>query len=412
MGTHEPYWRTNTSFSPPLSRGWDHRFHSDGLPYGSHNAVQLYDSSTSSNSKESRSWMRGDHLSNHQHSPSDGAWSHFSSPSNSFQTQQGTPPPRQGVNIDDYMLETTREYVSVPSAFTPSMEGTSAIPYSRGSSSHSDASEYESMVKTHVSSHRNFSGRCSFMSKAIHPLSFPTQTHEREVFGTTTAGNSFNQSTTNENSNTLHSDPKSSGIVTELQSISGFPEFGATTQGETLRWSSASSSIDFTDTTEQLDSGVGPSYNLLEGFKCGLCKRFLTRSSPWSSRRIVRSGDMPVAGVLSCRHVFHAECLEQTTPKTHKHDPPCPQCAKSEGNVLEHVSFSRLRNDLPTLRPFCEDGLSRSRGGRQVGDCVEGTLHAPPRNTMLSLNRSRLKKHLSLKGNLSKELPDKLKRSG
>ncbi|XP_058096402.1 uncharacterized protein LOC131242050 [Magnolia sinica] len=409
MGPSEPYWRTNTSFSPPLSRRWDHRFQSEGPPFGSHGGPQLYDSSLSSNSnKDSRSWVRSDEFPN-QYSASEGVVSYLSSPSDSFQAQQWTPPPMQGVSIDEYVSATMREPASGPLVFTRSAEGTSAIPFSTGStSSCSDASEYETMSKTHVSSHRNFSSRCSFMSKPVHPLSFPNQNPEEEANGLVS---SINSDQPNENATQI-SHPKSIRMLTELQSTSGFPET-TITQREGLRWSSASS-VDFTDFSEHLEpENLGFSHNPSEGSKCGLCERFLSHRSPWSSRRIVRSGDMPVAGVLSCRHVYHAECLEQMTPKTQKHDPPCPLCMKSvEENVPEQRVVCRLRNGLPRLRSFGEDGPSRAWGCGQVGDCVEGALHTQARSSMMLLNRNRLKKHLSLKGSSSKVLPDTLKKSG
>lgn len=381
MGPHEPYWRTNTSFSPPLSRGWERRFQADGLPYGSQNGIQLYQSSPSSNSKESGASMREDHLPNH--TASDGAGSYFSSPSDSFQTQQWTPSPIKEVNISDYSSGKLREPASGQLLLTPSMEGTSAAPYNSGSvSSRSDGSEYEAVAKPHASSNRSFSTRCSFMSKPIHPISFLNQTPERDGSGT---GNYLNH---------LHNEAGPS-----------------TPRRETLRWSSGSS-MDFTDVSEQLDSeSMTSSGNISEGFKCGLCDRFLSQRSPWSSRRIVRSGDMPVTGILSCRHVFHADCLEQTTPKIQKHDPPCPVCARVE-NVPEQPTSSRLRIGLPRPRQVGEDGPSRPWTCGQVGDCVEGALHASPRNSMTLLNRSRLKKHLSFKGNSSRDLPNKLKKQG
>ncbi|KAF9626237.1 hypothetical protein IFM89_031364 [Coptis chinensis] len=383
MGPHEPYWRTNTSFSPPLSRRWERRFQTDGLPYGSRSGLQLYESSPSSNSKESVTSMRDDRFPND--AASDGAGSYFSSPSDSFQTQQWTPSPMTEGIISDYASGALREHASGPLVFTPGMEGTAGAPYNAGSiSSRSDGSEYEAVFKT--SSNRNFSNRCSFMSKPIHPISFLNQTPERDVSGTITTGNYLNRQALNEAGS-------------------------STPRRETLRWSS-SSSMDFTDVSEQLDSDSAvPSYNLSEGgVKCGLCDRLLSQRSPWSSRRIVRSGDMPVTGILSCRHVFHADCLEQTTPKIQKHDPPCPVCARLE-NALEQPTSSRLRNGLPRLKQVGEDGPSRSWSCGQVGDCVEGALHASPRNSLLLLNRSRLKKHLSFKGISSKELPDKLKKS-
>lgn len=221
------------------------------------------------------------------------------------------------------------------------------------------------------------------MSKPIHPLSFPAQTPPREASDLT---------------------------------LAGFTEFDAATpQRDGHRWSSASSSIDFADVSESFEAEISgrPCNNMSDGFRCGLCERFLSQRSPWSSRRIVRSGDMPVTGVLSCCHVFHAECLEQTTPKTRKNDPPCPLCARlEEENLPEQQGFSRLRTGFPRLRPISDDGSSRPWGCTQVGDCVEGALHAPPRNSMLLLNRSRIKKNLSLKGNLGKEFPGKLRKSG
>ncbi|KAJ0095237.1 hypothetical protein Patl1_15965 [Pistacia atlantica] len=195
-----------------------------------------------------------------------------------------------------------------------------------------------------------------------------------------------------------------------------FLDYDASTpQREAPRWSSASSSTDFADISEPIESeSYGRSHIPSDGFKCGLCERFLSQRSPWSSRRIVRSGDMPVVGVLSCRHVFHAECLEQATPKTHRGDPPCPLCVRlQEENSPDQQVFSRLKNGFSRPRPSFEDGQSRPWGCGQVGECVERALLVPPRNnTMLLLNRSHIKKNLSLKGNSIKEFPGKLRKTG
>lgn len=265
--------------------------------------------------------------------------------------------------------------------FDGTLQGTSTNADSGiSTSSHSDSSESEPMLKPRSSSHRNFSNRRYFMSKPIHPLSFPT------------------------------------GIPTTEASdaaFAGFSDDAGTPQRDPHRWSSASSSNDFVDVSEPFETEIcGRSCMPSDGFKCGLCDRFLSQRSPWSSRRIVRSSDMPVAGVLSCRHVFHAECLEQTTPKTRKSDPPCPVCVKlEEQSSPENRVFSRFRNGFPRLRPFSEDGPSKPWGCTQVGDCVEGALQAPPCSTMLLLNRSRMKKNLFVKGNSSKEFPGKLRKS-
>ncbi|OMO82501.1 Zinc finger, RING-type [Corchorus olitorius] len=294
-----------------------------------------------------------------------------------------TPPAIQEITVDDYESATRRDRVGGHLSFASTVEGISTNADSGFStSSHSDSSESEPMVKQSSSSHRNFSSRRCFMSKPIHPLSFPIGTPMTEASDSAAAG---------------------------------FSDDAATPQRDAHRWSSASSSNnDFTDVSELFESEFcGRSCIPPEGFKCGLCERSLSQRSPWSSRRIVRSSDMPVAGVLSCRHVFHAECLEQTTPKTRKNDPPCPLCTRAEEqNSPENRVFSRFRNGFPRLRPFSEDGTSKPWGCAQVGDCVEGALHAPPRNTMLLLNRSRMKKNLFIKGNSSKEFPGKLRKSG
>lgn len=379
MGPHEPYWRTNTSFSPPPSR-WDFQFQSEGLPYGSHDGFHFYGSSTSSNSKESKSWVRGNLLYNNQYSASDSAGLFLSSSSDLSQGPQWTPPEIQEITIDDYETQTRRDSVSTQFSFTPAIEGTSANPYSRGStSSRSDGSESEPRVKSCMSSQHNFSSRLSFISKPIYPLSFPTQTSNREAIDS------------------------ASTVLSE--------DDASTPQREAQRWSS----FDFADVSEPFESeSFGHSYIPSDTFKCGLCERFLSQRSPWSSHRIVRSGDMPVVGVLSCCHVFHADCLEQTTPKTQKSDPACPICLRlQEENSPDQQVFSRLKNSFPRLiRQSCDDGQSRPWGCAQAGGCVEGASHVPPRNTMLLLNRNRVKKNLSLKGNSSKEFPGKLRKTG
>ncbi|GMH01739.1 hypothetical protein Nepgr_003578 [Nepenthes gracilis] len=371
MDPHEPHWRSNTSFSPPPPR-WDYQFQSEGLRYGSNDSIQLFGSSTSPNSKESRSLLRGHCQTSHQYSASDGAGLYFSSPSETSLVLPWTPPPVQEISIDELETSSKRDSTWGSLSFTPTMEGTSRAPDGVGStSSRSDGSEYEHTAKLHLPTHCNFPSRRSFMSKPIHPLSFPIQT--------STKGASL--SATEYEITTSHRDTHGS--------------------------SSGSSSIDLTDILEPFQSeNLGPVYNPAEEFKCGLCERFLSQRSPWSSRRIVRSGDLPVAGVLSCRHVFHAECLEQSTLlKARRSDPPCPLCFKAGemNNSPEQQQqrfFSRSRSNFPRLRAYAEDGpSSRPWGCAQAGDCVEGALCAQQHNSgMLLLNRSRVRKTLSLKG--------------
>ncbi|OAY62787.1 hypothetical protein ACMD2_10337, partial [Ananas comosus] len=383
MGPSEPFWRANTSFSPPLSRRWDYRLHSEGFSsFGSQGEDGGPNYSSSMSSNKGSSWERVELLPTHPYSASDGGASDFSSPNDSFQRRQLMQSLVQGANNEEFVRELSFE----PLAFSTLVEGTSGLPYSGGStSSRSDGSvEYELPLKA---LRHNTLNRRSFISKPVHPLSFP------------------DHSIASSNA-TQNSDWKQNQTCKELWSPN--------TQTESLQFSSTSS-IDLTDASESLESiFLSPSrMNSKYGStKCGLCERILSKRSPWGSRRIVRSGDMPTTSILSCGHVYHAECLERTTPKTHKHDPPCPLCEKSLGNFYEQWAVCRLKNGLPRLRSLGEEGPSRVWSCAQVGDCVEGALHGPKSNSMLVLSRNRLKRHLILKGNSGKDRAESSKGSG
>ncbi|GAA0175540.1 hypothetical protein LIER_28693 [Lithospermum erythrorhizon] len=375
MGPHEPHWHTNSSFSPPP---FDFRFQGEALSFGSNEGNQLYGSSASSISRESRSWLRGNQLATHQYVVSDAAGTSYSNPSDISSVRQWTPPALQEINVDDYD-NFGRDAALRSLSFSPAMEGTSVGLDSAGSvSSRSDSTDYESVAKSHPS-HRNFSSRRCFMSKPIHPLSFPSEMPRRE---------------------SVNSMPTA---LAELDA--------STSQIEKHLLSSASGSLDLTDVSDQFESEVSyKSYNISDCSRCGLCERFLSQRSPWSTRRIVRSGDMPVSGVLSCCHVFHAECLEQITPKARRNDPPCPICSKvEEGSSPDQRMFAKF---FPRLKHFGEDGPSKPWGCVQAGDCVQGALQGPSRNAMVSLNWNRMRKNLSLKdGKPTKEFPGKLRKT-
>lgn len=405
MGPNEPFWRTNTSFSPPLSRRWDYQTVSEGLDYESSDddVVALDESSLSSNSKENRSWVDSEHVPDHGFSASDGAFSYFNSPSDSYHNRRLMPPPVQGVNINEYV----RDSLYAPQKFSRLAEGTLRVPESVGSlSSRSDDSGNEHGSKTHASSHRSFSSCCSFMSKPIHPFSFAEYTGEEE--------SSYVSVGPSNSSNRMNPDKRLTRAFSEFPSP-GSLNLGSTPRREASRWS-GTSTVDFTDVPGPLEPecfGL-PRKNLYGGSKCGLCDRLLSQGSPWGSRRMVWSGDMPITGVLSCWHVFHAECLERWTPKPQKHDPPCPVCEKSDNDYgIEQWAISRLKNGLPKLRSLGEEGPSRVWSCGQGGDCVEGAIDVPKHSSsMLLRNRSRLKRQLSLKGNLGKERAENSKRSG
>ncbi|CAD5312673.1 unnamed protein product [Arabidopsis thaliana] len=301
FGLHEPYWRTNTSFSPPSSR-WD--------VHGLMDGISCYGSSTSSNANV----LRSPDLSQSLHwTPND-----FESATRRDQIVKQLPGTSRNVGIGD----------SEPG--------------------------------------RNSSSRRFFLSKPVHPILHPSD-NVRDT---------------------------------------------ASDSADACSWSSGTpSSIDSVDVPEPVldwnnNSTKAQQVAASSTFKCGLCNRYLSQKSPWGSRSIVRNRDMPVTGVLSCQHVFHVECLDQSTPKIQRNDPLCPICTKQEG---EHF---KSNNIVPRLKPLYEDGpSSRPWGCAQAGDCVESAVNVPPKNTMMMINRNRIRKSLSLRGNSSKDFSRKMKRS-
>lgn len=96
---------------------------------------------------------------------------------------------------------------------------------------------------------------------------------------------------------------------------------------------------------------------------------------------------MPIVSILSCSHVYHAECLDLAASKLFKHDPTCPVCDKSEkdnGNT-EQWAICRLKDGLPRLRSVGE-------GSSRVWSCAGGGDTGAFRNNLL-------KRHLSQKEN-------------
>lgn len=62
---------------------------------------------------------------------------------------------------------------------------------------------------------------------------------------------------------------------------------------------------------------------------CGNCSKLLTERSS------IARFDLPIAAVLACGHVYHAECLETMTSETEKYDPTCPICTIGEKHVAK-----------------------------------------------------------------------------
>ncbi|XP_024043305.1 uncharacterized protein LOC18046236 [Citrus clementina] len=416
----EPRWQTNSSFSPPPFRIWDCRLQSDGLQHGSRGAP-LHGSSLSSQSRGSRSRVSSERFTNHHHSVSDGVLSYSGSPTDNVHEPRWTSP-AQKFNIGELPASNMRGSRSQTSWFPHSAErrygaGVTAASPSFGSpSSFSESSPWELTSKRPFSlPTRNFPSRRSYVSKAVYPLVFHNPVSDCETFGDAETS-SVGRLTPGEdhispshwldnNSSTVQ---KFHRTLTELQRLETSPDPGASSRREGFRWSSASSydfgfdgeRFDIADhiDLESLRSPVGP----VAGQKCGVCGKLLSQKSPWSSHRIMRGGDMPTAGVLPCRHVFHAECLEQLTPKTQIHEPPCPLCLKIVGPLEESSSVSEpLQMVLRSVQRSKGIMISEADGDHsntEASDHIRNKLGRGPRwSDSGSSLKNRLKRHFSFK---------------
>lgn len=128
--------------------------------------------------------------------------------------------------------------------------------------------------------------------------------------------------------------PRGTSKNRESWTTHSFSELVETIQLENARWPNVDISYDQEDIRElglpYIQGHSATHHQRLvevdqEGAQeCALCTKMVSHRSPWSST------DVPIVGILVCGHVFHAECLEQATPLTHIHDPPCPQCNAHE----------------------------------------------------------------------------------
>ncbi|XP_022925430.1 uncharacterized protein LOC111432724 [Cucurbita moschata] len=60
---------------------------------------------------------------------------------------------------------------------------------------------------------------------------------------------------------------------------------------------------------------------------CGICQKLMRRKL-CSLGNTPSSRELPVAAVLVCGHVYHADCLENRPNVEDRSDPPCPLCTE------------------------------------------------------------------------------------
>ncbi|XP_057725797.1 uncharacterized protein LOC130941342 [Arachis stenosperma] len=125
-------------------------------------------------------------------------------------------------------------------------------------------------------------------------------------------------------------------------SIPGYSELMGTPHKE--RWSFDSESFGF-NRERLLNSSSQFSTSPVDLQTCGVCSRLLTEKSSWSTQKIIANNDLSVVAVLTCGHVYHAECLESLTPEVNKYDPGCPVCTFGEKQTLK-LSEKALKAEM------------------------------------------------------------------
>ncbi|KAL1544234.1 hypothetical protein AAHA92_21110 [Salvia divinorum] len=109
------------------------------------------------------------------------------------------------------------------------------------------------------------------------------------------------------------------------------------------RWSFDSENSGFSVNKIDRSSGSPPT----DLQTCGVCARLLTMRSSWgwTSQKIVSNNELAVVSILTCGHVYHAECLEYTTPEIKMYDPACPVCTYGEKQAVK-MSEKALKAEL------------------------------------------------------------------
>ncbi|KAF9619218.1 hypothetical protein IFM89_005772 [Coptis chinensis] len=116
-------------------------------------------------------------------------------------------------------------------------------------------------------------------------------------------------------------------------SMSTFSELVASSQRE--RWSFDSETLDSSrGKVTRSNSNVLASHST-DLRTCGVCLKLLMERSPWVAQKLIVGVELSVVAVLVCGHVYHAECLENTTSETNRFDPPCPVCTTGDKQALK-----------------------------------------------------------------------------
>ncbi|KAL0924979.1 hypothetical protein M5K25_003278 [Dendrobium thyrsiflorum] len=155
---------------------------------------------------------------------------------------------------------------------------------------------------------------------------------------------------------------ESHGVSSDGWSMRTFSELVASSQRERSSFE--------TENLKIFGSNLQPKGNHTPNLQaCGICLKLLKEKSPWSTQKIVSTNDLPIAAVLVCGHVYHAECLESLTSETDTYDPPCQVCSNNvERQVLKPPGAYELkgRNRVSRIAVFDADVDRDSNSDRRL----------------------------------------------
>eukprot|EP00252_Welwitschia_mirabilis_P012799 TRINITY_DN2832_c0_g2_i1.p1 TRINITY_DN2832_c0_g2~~TRINITY_DN2832_c0_g2_i1.p1 ORF type:complete len:408 (-),score=52.19 TRINITY_DN2832_c0_g2_i1:296-1519(-) len=368
-------------------------------------------------------------MSNREYFTSDGVGSYLSSPTESFDDHQWGPL-SQGLSADDFLPAATSEYrlgcIPLPQPKEGNV-GTSMMNYGIDSnSSPSDVGDSGQNRIAHVPFHCNFSSHYSFKSKPIYPIANIQQSHNGNMHSNKNTSKRQKSAEEGSDGSDDYLESKYSTRVPKFQAIQNSSEHASYSNRHHFKVNPVTDPhcSCHHEHPEEVDKTAADRPCLAFSYeerKCALCQRYLFRKSPWSSHRMVRTGDMPVSAVLCCGHVYHAECLEQATSQADKHDPPCPLCHGCVRSVSYSPTTYMMSSDskmtpvpldeYPMFKMFSDDGQPSSSQNRinhqtenveDVSDRKNGVQMCHHSNRSL-LSKKCLRKHFSFKTKSAKD---------
>lgn len=202
----------------------------------------------------------------------------------------------------------------------------------------------------------------------------------------------------------------SNGGSSDSWSIPGFPEFMSIRRE---RWSFDSEASGFNRDKISRFSGHSSRSHSLDLQTCGICTKLLTERSSWrwSSQKIMSNNEIAVVSVLTCGHVYHAECLEYMTPEINKYDPACPICTFGEKRAAK-MSEKAMKAELDSKaikrsrKRIVDSDISRDVFDRHKSWIEErGPKISSSSSMKSSTDKPFLRRHFSFRSRTSRTIP-------